>query len=389
MRLDFLTVAIALATAAWSGAPRSAGVAPTGAAREPASRPAVPERLTPAAASSFARLALACVAREFPNKPDHVMNDAEDVRSPRAMHPVFYGCFDWHSSVHGHWMLARLLKLYPGLPEAQSIRAAFDANITPENVSAEVEYLGEPNRKSFERTYGWAWLLKLAAELISWDDPDARRWSAALDPLARAIAARTGEFLPRQTYPIRTGVHPNTAFGIAFALDYAEAAGDTALRETLIERSAAYYEDDRDCPAAWEPGGEDFFSPCLMEADLMRRVLEPSRFARWFGDFLPGLERGEPAGLLAPAAVADRSDPKIVHLDGLNLSRAWCMAGIAAALPVGEPARRILTESAERHALATLAHVASGQYEGEHWLASFAVYALCALEEVSGSIGPR
>lgn len=383
MRLELATAAALIVTAALSTTPRAAGPQSSGGAQNPAGQAHIAARLSPAVASSFAGLALACVAREFPNKPDHVMNDSKDIRSPRAMHPVFYGCYDWHSSVHGHWMLARLLKLYPDIPEAPRMRAAIDANITPQHVAAEVAYLGEPNRKSFERTYGWAWLLKLAAELREWDDPDARRWAAALDPLARAIAARTADFLPRQTYPIRTGVHPNTAFGIAFALDYADAAGDASLREILVERSIAYYTNDKDCPAAWEPGGEDFFSPCLMEADLMRRVLGAARFAEWFRGFLPGIARGEPAALLAPAAVADRSDPKIVHLDGLNLSRAWCMAGIAAALPADDPARAVLVESAAGHAKETLAHVASGQYEGEHWLATFAVYALCALEEIN------
>jgi hypothetical protein len=365
--------------------PRTAGRPPSGDSRQPASRVDTSEPLSPAVASSFARLALDCVAREFPNKPDHVMNDATDIRSPRSMHPVFYGCYDWHSSVHGHWLLVRVLKLFPDIPEASAIRAALDANITRENVSAEVAYLGEPSRKSFERTYGWAWLLKLSAELREWDDADGRRWAAALEPLSRAIAARTAEFLPRQTYPIRTGVHPNTAFGIGFALDYADAVGDSALREVLVERAITYYAQDKDCPAAWEPGGEDFFSPCLIEADLMRRVLSAARFAEWFRGFLPGIAGGEPAALLAPAVVADRSDPKIVHLDGLNLSRAWCMAGVAAALPPDNPARAVLRESAARHAEATLAHVASGQYEGEHWLATFAVYALCALEEISGA----
>ena len=362
--------------------PRAMGRRASAEPRESAARLDASPRLSPAVASSFAGLALACVAKEFPNKPDHVMNDGGDIRSPRTMHPVFYGCYDWHSSVHGHWLLVRVLDLFPGIPEAPAIRAALDANLTPENVAAEVAYLGEPNRKSFERTYGWAWLLKLSAELQRWDDPDGRRWAAALQPLARAIAMRTAEFLPRQTYPIRTGVHPNTAFALAFALDYADAAGDSALREVLVERSVTYYAKDVDCPAAWEPGGEDFFSPCLMEADLMRRVLDATAFTEWFRDFLPGVARREPAALLSPAVVADRSDPKIVHLDGLNLSRAWCMSGIASALPADDPARRALIESAARHARETLVHVASGNYEGEHWLATFALYALCELERL-------
>jgi len=332
-------------------------------------------------ASSFARLALACLHREFPNKPDHVMNDAEDVRSPRAMHPAFYGCFDWHSAVHGHWMLVRLLRWFPDLPEARRIRSALDENLTSENIAREAKYLDEPERKSFERAYGWAWLLKLSQELREWDDPAARRWEKALAPLTRSIARRYADFLPRQTYPIRTGVHPNTAFALAFALDYAEAAGDSVLREIVIERSLEYYEGDRDCPAGWEPGGEDFFSPCLMEADLMRRVLDRDRFREWFRAFLPDIEKGEPASLFEPATVADRSDPKIVHLDGLNLSRAWCMEGIASALPDGDPAKERLHQAAVAHASDALSQVASGQYGGEHWLASFAVYTLSTFGE--------
>ncbi len=347
--------------------------------RRPASPPeATALRLTPDIASSFARLALGCVGKEYPNKPDHVMNNAEDVRGPKAMHPAFYGCFDWHSAVHGHWMLVRILRLFPDLPEVRDIRAALNENLTTQNIAREVDYLGEPDRKSFERTYGWAWLLKLAEELHRWDDPDARRWEGGLAPLARALATRYIDFLPRQTYPIRTGVHPNTAFGIAFALDYAEAVGDSVLRDVLVERALTYYAGDKDCPAEWEPGGEDFFSPCLMEADLMRRVLAPERFRAWFHEFLPGLAEGQPLNLLHPATVADRTDPKIVHLDGLNLSRAWCMAGVALALSPDDPVRNHLVAAALTHAEDALAHVASGHYEGEHWLASFAVYVLSA-----------
>jgi hypothetical protein len=382
MKRILAAVAGGLILSALVTAPRPVDLAGAGDSKTLSTRVEAPPRLSPDVASSFARLALACVEKEFPNKPDHVMNDPEDVRPPKAMHPVFYGCFDWHSAVHGHWMLVRLLRTHPGIPEAPRIRAALDGNITPEKIATEVAYLDEPNRKSFERTYGWAWLLKLAAELGGWDDPDGRRWAAALEPLSREIAKRYVDFLPRQTYPIRTGVHPNTAFGIAFALDYATATGDTALREILVERSLAYYANDAGCPAEWEPGGEDFFSPCLVEADLMRRVLPADRFASWFRAFLPGITRGEPIQLLSPATVADRSDPKIVHLDGLNLSRAWCMIGIASALPADDHARQVLVDSAARHAGATLVHVASGSYEGEHWLASFAVYALSAFEEI-------
>ncbi len=332
--------------------------------------------LTSAEASHFADLALRCVQKEYPNKMDHVMNDASDVRNPRSIHPAFYGCLDWHSSVHGHWMLVRLLRLSPNLPKAREIRAALSGNLSAENLRAETAYLHQANRQSFERTYGWAWLLKLAAELSLWEDPQGQVWYRNLQPLAAALAAQYVSFLPKQTYPIRTGVHPNTAFGLAFALDYARAVRDTRLESTIVERGRAYYSTDVDYPAVWEPGGEDFLSPGLVEADLMRRIMKPEEFTGWFHRFLPGISRGEPRSLLTPAVVTDRNDPKLVHLDGLNLSRAWCMSHIAKALPDADPARKVLAESADRHARAGLAHVASGEYMGEHWLASFAVYML-------------
>jgi hypothetical protein len=332
--------------------------------------------LTGTEASRFAQLALECIQKEYPNKPDHTINDGADVRSPRALHPAFYGCFDWHSTVHGHWMLVHLLRLFPSLREGREIRAALDANLSPGNIAGEVTYLNQPNRASFERTYGWAWLLKLAEELHGWNDEDGRRWSKNLHPLADAFAEKYLAFLPKQNYPIRTGVHPNTAFGLAFALDYARAVGNQKLESLIVERSRTYFGRDADYPAAWEPGGEDFFSPALMEADLMRRVMAKTEFARWFVRFIPAIAKDQPAALLQPAVVTDRTDPKLVHLDGLNLSRAWCMRSIAAALPANDPARRVLARSAAAHASAGLAHVASGNYEGEHWLASFAVYML-------------
>jgi len=332
--------------------------------------------LTQENASHFAQLALKCVSKEFPNKPDHVINDSSDLKNPRSMHPVFYGCFDWHSSVHGHWMLVRILRLFPALPEAARIRSALDANLAADNVAVEVSYLNQPNRQSFERTYGWAWLLKLAEELHDWNDNDGKRWSRNLLPLAEALATRFMSFLPKQTYPIRTGVHPNTAFGLAFALDYGRASGNEKLARLLEARRRTYFDADVNYPGAWEPGGEDFFSPALMEADLMRRVLKPLAFARWFHRFLPQLSRGKPRVLLVPATVSDRSDPKLVHLDGLNLSRAWCMRSIVASLPTTDPARKILARAANAHARDALVHVASGDYAGEHWLASFAVYML-------------
>ncbi len=332
--------------------------------------------LTQTEASHFARLALKCVQKEYPNKPDHTINDRDDVRSPRAMHPAFYGCLDWHSTVHGHWMLVHLLKLFPNLAEARDIRSALNANLSEKNIAGEVAYLKQSNRASFERTYGWAWLLKLAEELHGWNDEDGQRWSRNVQPLAGAFVEKYLAFLPKQNYPIRTGVHPNTAFGLAFALDYARAVGDPKLAVLIIERSHAYFGRDVNYPASWEPGGEDFFSPALMEADLMRRVMPKREFTAWFHRFLPGIVLNQPKQLLQPAIVTDRTDPKLVHLDGLNLSRAWCMKNIAAALPMNDPARRILARSAAAHADAALPFITSGNYEGEHWLASFAVFML-------------
>ncbi len=332
--------------------------------------------LTRSEASHFAQLALRCASKEYPNKPDHVMNDASEARAPASLHPAFYGCFDWHSSVHGHWMLVRLLRLFPDLPEAGRIRAVLNRNLSEENLLAEAAYLSKPNRQSFERTYGWAWLLKLAEELMRGGDPDMNRWSKNLRPLSEALIARYVDFLPKQSYPIRTGVHPNTAFGLAFAWDYAEFTGNKTLADLVKERSLTYFSSDADYPAAWEPGGEDFFSPALMEADLMRRVMSPAGFKRWFYRFLPRVANGQPSNLLRPAVVTDRSDPKLVHLDGLNLSRAWCMKSIAAALPEGDPAGKVLADAAALHSREGLLHVASGDYAGEHWLATFAVYLL-------------
>jgi len=343
-----------------------------------ATRPKESMKMTHEQASAFAKLALKGLHKEYPNKPGHVLNDALDIKGPKALHPAFYGCYDWHSSVHGHWMLIRLLRQFPDLPEKKPIRAALAESLTARNLQTEADYFSQPSRASFERTYGWAWLLKLAEELREWDDPDGKEWSKNLRPLSDTIVARYLAFLPKQAYPIRSGVHPNTAFGLAFALDYARTVKHKALQELLEARSRSYYGKDVAVPAAWEPDGADFFSPSLMEADLMRRVLPPAEFPAWLSRFYPDLAKGEgePKSLLTPAAVSDRSDPQIVHLDGLNLSRAWCMRSIAAALPKNDPARKVLTAAAERHAEDGLKHVASGDYAGEHWLASFAVYML-------------
>jgi hypothetical protein len=332
--------------------------------------------LTGEQASAFARLALKGISKEYPNKPEHVMSGPADVMGPKALHPAFFGCYDWHSSVHGHWMLVRLLRVFPDLPERIEIRGVLGAHLTTDNLKAEADYFGRKDSKSFERPYGWAWLLKLAEELHGWDDPDAKVWARNLKPLADAIVTRYLEFFPKQTYPIRTGVHPNTAFGLSFAHDYGRAAQDNRLVALVEERARAYFGSDADVPAGWEPGGADFFSPTLLEADLMRRVLPPEEFRTWFNRFLPGASRGEPKALFTPATVTDRTDPQLVHLDGLNLSRAWGMKSIAVALTEGDPARAILDSAANRHAQSALEHVASGDYAGEHWLASFAVYLL-------------
>ena len=332
--------------------------------------------LTQESASNFARITLACVSKEYPNSPGFVLNAAEDVQAPQHVHPAFYGCYDWHSSVHGHWMLARLIRLFPSLPEREPIVKALDANLTAANIQAEAAYFKRPGTQAFERTYGWAWVLKLAEELHISTSDEAKRWEANLQPLTEALVQRYLDFLPKQTYAIRTGVHPNTAFGLAFALDYANTVGNAPLKAMLVKRSLDYFANDTDYPAKLEPNGSDFFSPALVEADLMRRVLEPQKFAAWFRAYMPRLNRGDPKNLLEIAVVTDRSDPQLGHLDGLNLSRAWCMRHVAAALPEGDAARAVLASAGYTHATDALQHVATGHYEGEHWLASFAVYLL-------------
>jgi hypothetical protein len=332
--------------------------------------------LTRAQASTFARLALANVEREFPNKLDHVMAGPADVAPPRALHPAFFGSFDWHSCVHAHWLLVRLLKTYPDLPEASAIRAALDATLTAANLEAEATYLQRPESRAFERSYGWAWLLKLAAELAGWNDADAHRGSRNLVPLAYAVSERFVDWLADANYPIRHGVHTNTAFALAFALDYARDCDSEVLGAVAEAKARAWYVADVDAPAEWEPSGADFLSPVLIEADLMRRILDAGEFRDWLARFLPGIERREPATLFDPAVVSNRSDPYIVHLDGLNLSRAWCWRAIARALPPDDPRAMIASAAADAHCAAGMAGVSSGEYVGDHWLATFAVLAL-------------
>lgn len=328
--------------------------------------------LTLAEAQRLAQLPLNCLQKEYPNKLNQTLADASELAGPRTLHPAFYGCFDWHSSVHGHWMLVRLLKMFPEMENAGLIRQKLAENITPENISIEVEYFHRPHEKSWERTYGWAWLLKLAEELHTWNDPLGKQLEITMARLTETIIAMYLEFLPKLNYPIRVGEHTNTAFGLAFAHDYARTTGNQPLLDILEKRALEYYGSDEDCPITWEPGGYDFFSPCLEEANLMRRILKPEAFQGWLQNFLP--ELASPDYTLVPARVSDRTDGKLVHLDGLNFSRARCLYGIAESLPE----YRHLTITALEHIHFSLPSIVDGSYEGEHWLASFALLALTA-----------
>ena len=338
---------------------------------------AAQERTIPAA--RFAQLALECVHREYPNKLAHVLASDEDVRPPRELTPAFYGCFDWHSAVHGHWLLVRLARLYPEADFAAPARRALGLSLTVDHISSEVAYLQAPGRVGFERPYGLAWLLQLAAELREWDDPEARFWQFALAPLERAAAVRIKEWLPQLTYPIRAGEHSQTAFALALIYDWARVAGDAGMLELLTARSGDHYGADRDCPLSYEPSGQDFLSPCLAEADLMRRVMEQARFAEWLGQLLPDIPvDGDPTDWLETTVVSDTRDGQLMHLAGLNLSRAWMLEGIASALAEDDARRATLLTVANQHRDAGLAAVTSGHYEGEHWLGTFATYLVTA-----------
>ena len=330
--------------------------------------------LTIKGASHLASLPLKCITQEFPNKTNHTSNaDSDHVLMPKQLHPAFYGCFDWHSSIHGHWMLIRLLKLYPQMPEAIKVREALNKTITKENIINEVKYFDIPLTSSWERTYGWAWILKLDEELINWNDEDGKRWHEAMQPLTKKIVQLWMKFLPKQTYPNRTGVHPNTAFGLVFALDYARKEKNNEFEKVIIESAKKLYIKDKNAPASWEPNGADFLSPSMEEADLMRRVLSKMEFITWFNQFftLQSLKH-----LTILPVVSDRTDLQIVHLDGLSFSRSWCMKGLAAILPATDARKKLLMKSSINHLSVALPHVVSGEYGGEHWLASFAVYAL-------------
>ncbi|MGY2050439.1 DUF2891 domain-containing protein [Methylobacterium sp. JK268] len=332
----------------------------------------MPHVLTTDLAARFAALTLGHVTREYPNKPDHVLAGPEDARTPAALHPVFYGSYDWHSCVHGYWLLTRLLRRDPHAPWAGAIRDLFDRQIVPAKVAEECAYFLAPTARGFKRPYGWAWLLRLAAELQGLPEP---RWAQALAPLAEIVARRLRDFLPVSPYPVRVGTHFNTAFALRMGADYAQASGDQALTALLCATAERWYGADADCPAWGEPGGDDFLSSALIEAECLRRLWAPERFRPWLDRFLPRLAAGEPATLFRPAEVTDRSDGKIAHLDGLNLSRAWCWRALATALEPGDPRVPVMREAAERHLAASLPHLAD-DYMGEHWLASFALLAL-------------
>jgi hypothetical protein len=325
--------------------------------------------LTPELAGRFSRLTLGHLERQWPYKLDHALNGPEDARIPIELHPIFHGSFDWHSCVHGWWQVLTLLRLYPALPEAAEIRARADRMLVPEKAAGELAYLSRPMSAGFERPYGWGWLLALHGELARHDAP----WAAALEPLARAFAERFKAYLPKLTYPIRVGTHFNTSFALVLAGEWA-AEHDPELATLIETRARDWFANDRDCQA-WEPGGDEFLSPALSEALLMSRILPGAAFADWFDTFLPRAAAGEPATLFAPATVSDRSDGKIAHLDGLNLSRAWCWRGLATTLGPHHPVRGRALETADRHLAASLPHL-DDDYMGSHWLASFALLAV-------------
>ena len=354
----------------------SAAACVTGVSLAAQAPPAAPARATfdAAAAARFADLALACVHKEYPNKIAHVLNSDADVRPPRELTPAFYGCYDWHSSVHAHWLLARLARLFPDAPFARRARAALAESFDAEKLAIEVRYLGGPGRTSFERPYGLAWLLQLAAELREWPDPEAQQWAIVLRPLEAASAARLREWLPKLSRPIRIGEHDQTAFAFGLVLDWARTAGDTQMADLIVSKTSEFYRGDLACPLNYEPNGQDFFSACSAEADLMRRVLAPPVYAEWLRGFLPQVPSDGSAAWLEPAVVTDPSDPKLAHLDGLNLSRAWMLEGIVHGLPAKDPRRAALQAAADRHREAGLRAVTGEHYEGGHWLGSFAVY---------------
>jgi Protein of unknown function (DUF2891) len=330
--------------------------------------------LDAAAAERFAGLALKCLHEEYPSHISHTMDTAADARPPHELTPAFYGCYDWHSDVHGHWLLVRLLRLFPDAPFAAKARSELALSLTPQAIAGEVAYFKRKDRASFERPYGLAWLLQLSGELRAWKDPEATVWSGALTELEDEAASRLKAWLPKLHYPIRVGEHDQTAFSFGLIWDWAGIAGDSQMRALLADAARRFYLHDRNCPLNYEPSGEDFLSPCLAEADFMRRVLDADEFRRWLSGFLPGIPRSAGGAWLRPAVVTDRSDPKLAHVDGLNLSRAWMLEGIAHGLRAPDRRVPVLLELAKQHRDAALPAVTGEHYEGGHWLGTFAVY---------------
>ncbi len=326
-------------------------------------------------ANKLIELPLQCVTTEYPNKLGQTIGGDYDLKPPRDLHPVFYGCFDWHSAVHGYWSMVTLLKEFPEIAEATRVKELLITNITPEKIAREVTYFRGEYNKSYERTYGWAWLLKLAETLHTWDDPLAQELSLILKPLTDIITQKYIEFLPKLVYPIRVGEHTNTAFGLTFAFDYAKATGHMELKQSIETRAKDFYGTDTQCPIGWEPSGYDFLSPCLEEVDLMRRVLEPARFKVWLQRFMPQLLEDDFS--IAIGEVSDRTDGKLVHLDGLNFSRAWVLYGLANQYPEFDHLKNV----ANAHVAYSYPNLVGDSYEGGHWLGSFAIYALLSLND--------
>ncbi len=325
-------------------------------------------------AEHFANLALACVHKEYPNHISHTLNSDADAAPPRKLTPAFYGCYDWHSSVHGHWLLVRLIRTFPDAPFVPSARVALRQSLTAENIAQEAIYLRGEGRSSFERPYGLAWFLQLVAELREWNDPQAKEMATNLQPLEEVVLQRLQTWLPKLSNPVRIGEHDQTAFALGLMLDYARGNGDQKFAELVVSKAKQFYFNDKNCPLAYEPSGEDFLSPCLGEADLMRRVLEGQEFARWLRTFMPQIPTSGDGNWLQPVVSPDPSDPKLAHLDGLNLSRAWMLEGVAAGLPERDKRLAAIRATAEAHTRAGLAAVTGEHYEGGHWLGSFAVY---------------
>ncbi len=338
--------------------------------------PALGQRMSAEQVDAFVKLALKNIDQEYPNKPGITLAGPELVVGPRQLFPAFFGSFDWHSCVHAHWMLVRLLKLYPDLSEASTIREKLANHLSLTNLKQEAKLFETKENKSFERMYGWAWLLRLVAELDTWDDPQAKQWRENLRPLEIVLVKNTQDYLPKLSYPIRTGEHTDTGFALSQILDYARVVKNAELEKLLVQRAIHFYGGDTDYPTRYEPSGHDFFSSCWNEADLMRRVLPPNEFASWFQKYLPELNPNnrQLGNLLTPVEVSDVTDGKLVHLAGLDLSRAWCLNGIANAQLADSSVATALRESSAAHGKVGMSYVFSGHYEGDHWLATFAVY---------------